>query len=93
MASVLMAAACAPSSTRADQVELIEDDVAQLVDAAGHTRTVPLTALPPGVREGDFVVDGAVEPQLLAQALDRLREAASRVRAPLPPRLSLDPSE
>ena len=46
-----------------------------------------------GVREGDVVVDGAVDPQLGAQELARLQELARRLRVPLPPRLSLDPSE
>ncbi len=93
MGALLALSCCAPlPAPPTGQVELIEDGAALLVDAQGHRRTVAAAALPPGTREGDFVVEGALDPALRAQALDELARALRGLRVPVPPGLSLEPS-
>lgn len=71
-------------------VELLEDARAQVVRLdTGQACTVERAVLPVGVREGDVVVDGRLEPERTAR---RVREVA-RIRAllavPAPPGLDL----
>jgi len=72
------------------QVELLEDTRAQVVRLdTGQACTVERAVLPSGVREGDVVVDGRMEP---GQTEARRRETArirARLAVPLPPGLEL----
>ncbi|MBZ4375476.1 DUF3006 domain-containing protein [Corallococcus interemptor] len=72
------------------RVEVLEETRAQVVRTdAGQACTVERWRLPPGVREGDFVVDGRLDPER-TEALRRevaLKRAALAV--PLPPGLEL----
>jgi hypothetical protein len=72
------------------RVELLEDTQAQLVQAdGGQACTVERWRLPPGVREGDVLVDGRLAPE----RTEALRQEVARKRAalavPLPPGLHL----
>ncbi|MBN8468758.1 DUF3006 domain-containing protein [Corallococcus exiguus] len=72
------------------RVELLEETRAQVVRTdGGQACTVERWRLPPGVREGDILVDGRLDPER-TEALRRevaLKRAALAV--PLPPGLEL----
>ena len=73
------------------QVELLEDGVAQVVDLdSGRVGTVPRGALPRSAREGDVVVNGAVDPVLTGALAQQVRELRRRLAVPVPPGLSLE---
>ncbi|NMO22388.1 DUF3006 domain-containing protein, partial [Pyxidicoccus fallax] len=71
-------------------VELLEEARAQVVRLeTGQACTVERAALPAGVREGDVVVDGRLDPERTAR---RVREVARRralLAVPVPPGLDL----
>ncbi|NOK08995.1 DUF3006 family protein [Corallococcus exercitus] len=72
------------------RVEVLEDTRAQVVRAdGGQACRVERWRLPPGVREGDVVVDGRLDPE----RTEALRQEVARKRAalavPLPPGLQL----
>ena len=61
-----------------EQVELLEDGVAEVVDLeSGRTAVVPRRTLPRGVEEGDVLVDGRVDPIERAKLLQRIAELHS----------------
>jgi len=73
------------------QVELLEDELAQVVDLdTGKAGTVPRAALPRAAREGDVVVNGAVDPELTGALAREVRELHLRLAVPVPPGLNLD---
>ncbi|WP_439099265.1 DUF3006 domain-containing protein, partial [Corallococcus exercitus] len=84
-AGVLLALGTSPV-----RVEVLEDTRAQVVRTdGGQACTVERWRLPPGVREGDVVVDGRLDPE----RTEALRREVARKRAalavPLPPGLEL----
>ncbi len=66
-------------------VDRIEDGVAVVELAPDLCRSLPLSALPPGVREGD-VLRVTVDPALTRMRRDRQRRRLSRLirRNPMP---------
>jgi hypothetical protein len=82
--------AAAPEEDGALQVELLEGARAQVVDVgSGRARTLPRAALPPGAREGDFVVDGRLDPELAARQAAELRALRARLAVAVPAGLDL----
>lgn len=74
-----LAVACGSRPLEIDQVE---DQVARAVDpATGRAVSLDRSGLPPGVREGDVVVDGRTDPVLTAE----LAAQVARSRAGLGP--------
>ena len=58
------------------QLELIEDDVAQVIHLNDHrAEVVPRASLPPGAREGDVIVAGEIDREETARAVEGVREA------------------
>lgn len=81
---------CALPPRSAVQVELIEDEVAQVVDLdSGVERAVPRAALPRGVHEGDVIVDGALDPALTAELRRQVEDLHARLAVPIPRGLDL----
>jgi hypothetical protein len=65
--------------------------VAQVVDLdTGRAGTLPRSALPRAAREGDVVVNGAVDPALTEELAQQVRELHRRYAVPVPPGLSLE---
>lgn len=60
------------------EVELLEDNVAYVVDLeSGEGAEVPRSSLPKNVHEGDVIVDGRVDPawtEALREEVERLQE-------------------
>jgi len=74
------------------QVELLEDEVAQVVDLdTGRAGSVPRAALPRRAREGDVVVNGAVDPELTSSLAREVRALHERLAVPVPPGLDEAP--
>ena len=72
------------------QVELLEEEVAQVVDLdTGRAGVVPRAALPGSAREGDVVVNGAVDPALTEAMAREIRALHSRYGVPVPAGLDL----
>lgn len=74
-----LAATCGATPLQGpSEVELLEDNVAYVVDlASGDGAEVPRSSLPKGVREGDVIVDGRVDPawtEALREEIARLQE-------------------
>ena len=85
MATVL---GCGSSSRSAYQVELVEDEVAQVVDLdSGRAKSVRREALPKGAKEGDVVVNGAVDEALSAELRREIEALRRRYLVPLSPNL------
>lgn len=83
MAAMLAGCGAAP---RAIQVELLEDERAQMVELdSGRARVVPRASLPHSAREGDVVVDGRVDAARTAEARRAVR-GARRALTPGPGR-------
>jgi hypothetical protein len=73
------------------QVELLEDEVAQVVPlGGGPARTVPRSTLPSNVREGDVVRDGRLDAERGARLAREVAEWRARLAVPLPIGLDLD---
>jgi hypothetical protein len=73
------------------QVEVLEDEVAQVVPVGGgQACTVPRSTLPPGVREGDVVRDGHLDTELGARLAREVAEWRARLAVPIPDGLDLD---
>lgn len=90
MALGLIGCGHAPPQRAALQVDLLEDEVAQVVDLdTGRAGTVPRTALPLGTREGDVVVNGAVDPVLTDAMAREIRALHARYGVPVPRGLDL----
>lgn len=72
---------CVGAVARAEtvQVELVEDEVAQVVLLdTGKAEVVPRGTLPAGAREGDVLVDGKRDAKATAKARRAVRQARSR---------------
>ena len=77
-AGFLMACGGGLTPFHREQVELIEDQVAEVVDLdTGRTAVVPRKSLPRGVEEGDVLVDGREDPIERAKLLQRIAELHS----------------
>jgi len=73
------------------QVEVLEDEVAQVVPVGGgKARTVPRSTLPPEAREGDVVRDGRLDAELGARLAREVAEWRARLAVPVPDGLDLD---
>ncbi len=69
------------------QVELLEDEVAQLVPlGGGKAYVVPRTTLPPEVREGDVLRDGRLDAELGARLAREVAEWRARLAVTVPDR-------
>ena len=69
------------------QVELLEDEVAQLVPlGGGKAFVVPRTTLPPEVREGDVMRDGRLDAELGARLAREVAEWRARLAVMVPDR-------
>jgi hypothetical protein len=65
------------------EVELLEDDVALLVDMkSGEDTEVPRALLPRGAHEGDVIVDGRVDQALTEAFREEIAEQQGRVLTP-----------
>jgi len=88
MMGALGAVACGGSAV---QVEVLEDEVAQVVPMdGGRAYTVPRTTLPSNVREGDVVRDGRLDAELGARLAREVAEWRARLAVPVPDGLDLD---
>lgn len=95
MAAAISWAACGVDRS-AYQVEKVEDDVAEVVDLdSGRAATVVRWRLPPGVKEGDVVVDGHIDGPLTAELRREVEALHVRYAVPVPAGFSLgdDPQE
>jgi len=73
------------------QVEVMEDEVAQLVPmGGGEAYTVPRATLPPGAREGDVVRHGHLDAEWGARLAREVAELRARLAVPVPDGLDLD---
>lgn len=73
------------------QVEVLEDEVAQVVPLGeGEAYTVPRSSLPPQAREGDVVRDGQVDVELGARLAREVMELRARLAVPVPDGLDLE---
>ncbi|WP_224368869.1 DUF3006 domain-containing protein [Hyalangium versicolor] len=81
-------------SSQGLQVDAVEEGRARVVElGSGKARTVDLSTLPAGAREGDVVVDGRLDPELRARLTREVAEIRGRLAVPLPPGLDLGGSE
>jgi hypothetical protein len=72
------------------QVELLEGPRALAVDLrTGKPVSLLRGALPRGVREGDVVVDGRLDPELTSRQAAEVRELRARLAVPVPGGLDL----
>jgi hypothetical protein len=72
------------------QVEVLEDEVAQVVPlGGGPARTVPRATLPSRVREGDVVRDGRLDAERGARLAREVAEWRARLAVPVPDGLDL----
>jgi hypothetical protein len=73
------------------QVEVLEDEVAQVVPVGGGpAHTVPRATLPSNVREGDVVRDGRLDAELGARLAREVVEWRARLAVSVPDGLDLD---
>lgn len=94
MAAVLGCGGVGPDSGRVWHVDEVGEARARMVEAASEqVRMVDRSALPPGTREGDVVVDGRLDPELRARLTREVAEVRARRAVPLPPGLDLAGSE
>ncbi len=76
---------------QAVQVEVLEDEVAQVVPlGGGRAYPVPRATLPPEVREGDVVREGRVDVEWGVQLTRELAAWRARLAVPVPDRLDLE---
>ena len=81
-----MAVIVGSGSRSAYQVELIEDEVAQVVDLeSGRAKNVKRTQLPRGAKEGDIVVNGRVDEALSAELRREIEALRKRYAVPMTP--------
>ena len=93
LVGMLSGVACGPAvpEETAVQVELLEDEVAQLVPlGGGEARVVPRATLPPEVREGDVLRDGRLDAELGARLAREVREWRARLAVAIPDGLDLE---
>ncbi|WP_395831215.1 DUF3006 domain-containing protein [Archangium violaceum] len=73
------------------QVEVLEDEVAQVVPVGGgKAYVVPRSTLPPGAREGDVVREGRLDTELGTRLAREVAEWRARLAVPVPDGLDLD---
>ncbi|HEX8433797.1 DUF3006 domain-containing protein [Archangium sp.] len=73
------------------QVEVLEDEVAQVVPlGGGRAHTVPRATLPSNVKEGDVVRDGRLDAELGTRLAREAAEWRARLAVPVPDGLDLD---
>jgi hypothetical protein len=90
MATVMGCGGSGQSSGQAWQVEVVEEQRAQVVElGTKQARIVDRSSLPPGAREGDVVVDGRLDPELRARLAREVAEQRARLAAPVPPEFDL----
>ncbi|PTL77714.1 DUF3006 domain-containing protein [Vitiosangium sp. GDMCC 1.1324] len=90
MVGALGVVACGGASG-AVQVEVLEDEVAQVVPVGGgKAYTVPRATLPPGAREGDVVREGRLDTELGARLAREVAEWRARLAVSVPDGLDLD---
>jgi hypothetical protein len=90
MLGVLGGAACGGAGG-AVQVEVLEDEVAQVVPLGGGPAcTVPRSTLPPEAREGDVVREGRLDAETGARLAREVVEWRARLAVPIPDGLDLD---
>ncbi len=69
------------------QVEVLEDEVAQLVPlGGGKACVVPRATLPPEIREGDVLRDGRLDTELGARLAREVAEWRARLAVMVPDR-------
>jgi hypothetical protein len=94
MAAVLGCGGAGHGSGHGVQVDSVEEGKARVVELdTGKARTVDRSSLPAGVREGDVVVDGRLDPELRAQLTREVAELRTRLAVPVPPGFDLEGSE
>jgi hypothetical protein len=94
MTAVLGCGGAGQGSGQVWQVDDVGETRARVVEpASGNARMVDRSALPPGTREGDVVVDGRLDPELRARLTREVAEARARRAVPLPAELDLSGSE
>jgi electron transfer flavoprotein alpha/beta subunit len=90
MTAVMGCGGAGQSPGQAWQVEVVEEQRAQVVElGTRQARVVERSALPAGAREGDVVVDGRLDPELRARLAREVAEQRARLAAPVPPGLDL----
>lgn len=90
MAAVLGCSGAGQGSGQAWQVEVVDEQRAQVVElGTGQVRYTDRSALPPGAREGDVVVDGRLDPELRARLAREVAEKRARLAVPVPLELDL----
>lgn len=94
MTAVLGCGGAGQGSGQVWQVDDVGETRARVVEpATGKARMVDRSALPPGTREGDVVVDGRLDPELRARLTREVAEARARKAVPLPAEFDLAGSE
>ena len=94
MTAVMGCGGAGQSSREVWQVDEVGETKARVVEAGSRkARTVDRSALPPGTREGDVVVDGRLDPELRARLTREVAEARARWAVPAPAELNLEGSE
>jgi hypothetical protein len=87
----LLGAVACGGAGGAVQVEVLEDEVAQVVPVGGgKAYTVPRTTLPPEAREGDVVRNGRLDAEHGARLAREVAEWRARLAVPVPDGLDLD---
>lgn len=87
MRLVGMVGGMACGSETAVQVEVLEDEVAQIVPlGGGKARVVPRATLPPEIREGDVLRDGRLDAELGARLAREVAEWRARLAVTVPDR-------
>lgn len=90
MGAAMAISACG-SSRSAFAVELLEDEVAQVVDLdSGRAVNLRRAQLPRGAREGDVIVDGRIDKALSAELRREVEALHQRYAVPLPAGFSLE---
>jgi hypothetical protein len=93
MTAVMGCGGGGPGSRQVWQVDDVGETRARVVEAgSGKARMVDRSALPPGTREGDVVVDGRLDPELRARLTREVAEARARRAVPVPAELNLEGS-
>jgi hypothetical protein len=93
MTAVMGCGSGGPGTGQVLQVDDVGETRARVVEpGSGKARMVDRSALPPGTREGDVVVDGRLDPELRARLTREVAEARARWAVPVPAELDLEGS-
>jgi hypothetical protein len=94
MAAIMGCGGVGQGSGQVLQVDDVGETRARVLEpTSGEARMVDRSALPPGTREGDVVVDGRLDPELRARLTREVAETRARFRVPVPRELNLEGSE